>query len=330
MRPGVWSISYLLLLAALLTCGISVAAEAPVPAGAPVTGLAVEPGGLLLQDVGPGELYDLAAKTGILLTIHNRDRNDHTYVISSHRPSEVGNRRVPPGYSDIGDPSWLWFEQPEVRVPAQGSSRVRMFLRIPDDERYRNQHWSVSVAVVGKPEPGETLTLAVYPRFEIETAAVAKSGLRLKPAGEVAVCPSVVTLDALAKQARLRGEFVLCNNDRKTHRYRLTVLAQEEAAQRVRFSPSGGFTWLPESSWVSVRRPHLWADPRWSFADWPAVWLARQSYLAIPVELRVPNSVQAPEGGWEALLLVEREDGATAFARVQVLAAEPEGGKATP
>ena len=65
------------------------------------TGLGVSPGGLLIQGVVPGELCDVyeMSKTG--LTIYNRDNKPHTYVLSTHKPSEVGNRKWEKGYLEI-------------------------------------------------------------------------------------------------------------------------------------------------------------------------------------------------------------------------------------
>ncbi len=313
----------LLMLVLLAAGSASLAAEAQaLPATPPTVGLAVEPGGLLLQDVTPGESYDLAEKTGIFLTIHNRDRNDHTYVIASHRPSEVGNRRVPAGYSDIADPSWLSFKQSEIRVPAQGSSKVRMFLRIPEDERYHNQHWSVSVSVAGKPEPGETLTLAVYPRFEIETAAKPRAELRLRPAGATGLAPSVVTLTPRA-EGRFTSEFVISNNDGSKHSYRFRPAAQGETGYGRQISPSGELVWLPADAAVTVRPPRSAVDSGWSIRWWPALWLARHRHIAIPVEVRLPRGVVPPALDWETIVLVERDDGDIGFVRLRVAGAKP-------
>jgi len=324
MRLDIGRVSCLLMLGLLVTCGASLAAETETPAAAPPTvGLAVEPGGLLLQDIALGELYDLAEKTGIFLTIHNRDRNDHTYVITSYRPSEVGNRRLPVGYSDIGDPSWLWFEQSEVRVPAQGAGKVRMFLRIPEDERYRNQHWSVSVGVAGKPEPGETLTLAVYPRFEIETAAAPREELRLRPAGAIGFAPSIVTLRPRGDS--LVGEFVLCNNDSKRHQFKLWVALGGELGEGRRVFPSGGYEWMPENDWIALQRPIAGVGPGWSAIAWPELWLGGQHHVALPVEIRLPPGMSAPAPGWEAVAVVQRDDGQLGFVRVRA----PGGDKAS-
>jgi len=288
-------------------------AEAP-----PSVGLSVEPGGMLIQGVEPGQVYDLEEKTGILLTIHNRDRSDHTYMLATFRPSEVGNRRLPTGYSDIPDPAWFSFQHSEVRVPANSSGQVRMHLEIPDDDRYRNQHWSVSVGVAGKPEPGETLTLAVYPRFEIETASAPRAELSLRPAGGIGLCSSVVTLNDAGPGRAAVGEFVICNNDGKTHSYHLSVLAQGDTGEGKRLFPSGGSGWMPGSDWVSLPRPRLRHDTRWSVKAWPTLWLARQSHVPVPIEVNVPAGMAVPDGGWEAIVFVERDDGAVGFVRVRV------------
>ncbi len=320
MRMDLGRVSSLLLLALVVACGATLAAA--TPAAAPLTvGLAVEPGGLLLQDISLGELYDLAEKTDIFLTIHNRDRNDHTYIVSSYRPSEVGNRRLPAGYADIVDPSWLWFEQSEVRVPAQSFGKVRMFLRLPEDERYRNQHWSVSVGVAGKPEPGETLTLAVYPRFEIETATATREELRLRPAGEIAFAPSIVTLHP--QDGRFVGEFVLCNNDAKRHQFKLWVAPGGELGEDRKIFPSGGYEWLPDK-WIKLRRPAAGSGPGWSAISWPELWLGGQRHVTVSVEVELPAATLVPSTGWESVVIVQRDDNKLGFVRVRMPGGEKE------
>ena len=40
-------------------------------------------------------------------------------------------------------------------VPASGIAEVRIYLAIPDEERYYNQHWVALIEVKGKPMEGE-------------------------------------------------------------------------------------------------------------------------------------------------------------------------------
>jgi hypothetical protein len=282
-------------------------------------GLGAEPGGLLIQGISPGEVCDLAERAGIWLTIHNRSETAHTYVLSSHRPSEIGNRRVPMGYRDIPDPSWFWFEQNEVRVDGQSSAQVRMYIGVPDDERSLNQHWSVSVGITGKPEPGQTLALAVYPRYEIETASAPREELRLRPAGTIGVSPSSVVVEAGRRPDTFVGEFYLCNNDRRRHGYLLTVLPEGELPDGRQLSPSGGWTWAADGTSVRMRRPTR-RGPASAFSArrWPTLWLGPYRYVAVPVEVRLAAGGILAGSGAEAIVLAERDDGETAFVRVRV------------
>jgi len=239
------------------------------------------------------------------------DGRPHTYLLTAHRPSEAGNRRVPRGYSDIPDPSWFWFEAGEVTVPAQGSSEVRMYLKVPDSERYYNQHWSVSVGVVGKPGQAEMLTLAAYPRFEIETKAAPRDQLRLKPAGEIGLCPSQIVLSAAAPGTRREASFILCNGDKRTHRYQLAVLPRGEAGSDGRVFGSSGATWAPNTLGIRAR----YAKPK----------IGKNRYLVIPVRISVPTDAVLPDGGWEAVILVRRDDGAANFLRILLEAAKTDG-----
>ena len=55
-------------------------------------GLRVTPGALFVQNVVLGKKYDVYEASGIRWTIHNDSEREQTYVLSTHRPSEVGLR----------------------------------------------------------------------------------------------------------------------------------------------------------------------------------------------------------------------------------------------
>src|SRR3989338_7030897 len=84
----------------------------------PSLGLSVQPGGLLIQYVKIGETYDLYEKSGIALIIENKDINPHTYILTTSKPSQVGNKKWLKGYLEIPEPSWFWFEKNEITVEA--------------------------------------------------------------------------------------------------------------------------------------------------------------------------------------------------------------------
>lgn len=132
------------------------------------SGLKVQPGGLLIQNVPPGVEFDVSKSAGIMLEIFNNNDGEHVYTITSKTPSQAGFS-VTVGYLDIPDPSWFHYSKNEVRIPANGSASVRMLISIPNDERYIGKKWEVIIAVEGKSTGGETFALAAFPRIQIET-----------------------------------------------------------------------------------------------------------------------------------------------------------------
>jgi len=289
---------------AAVSTTVALAQTAERSAAGPVLGLAVQPGGLLIQEVVPGETYDFKEKTGIGLTIFNRDGRDRVYVLSTHRPSESGSRRLPPGYSDLPDPAWLRFDREEMLVPAQGSVEVRMYLAIPADSRYWNQHWSVSVGVVGKATPGEMINLAAYPRFEIETAPAPRRELKLRPVGEIGLVPSRLTFARMTPGSRREAECIVCNNDKRRHWFRFSVLAEGVVSADQRIVATGDSRWMPLPEWVRVREDKI--------------WLAKWQTRSMALRVRLPRTAEIPAEGWEAIILVQRDDGRTGFVRLLV------------
>ena len=159
------------------------------------TRLSVEPGGLLIQKVPIGQLYDMDAGIKIRFKIYNDSDKSRRYNLKVDKPAKVGVK-VLKGYSGIPEPSWFWFEQDNVLAPANGVQEIKMFLRIPDEEKYCNQKWAVGIDVEGKPEAEERIVLAVSPVFYIETES--RSEVKEKPAGFLGLVPGTAVLENVA------------------------------------------------------------------------------------------------------------------------------------
>jgi hypothetical protein len=265
-------------------------------------GLSVEPGGILIQRVKPGEPYGLAEKGGVALKISNRDVKPRTFRLSTHRPSQVGNGKWLAGYTEIPDPAWFWFDRQEVTVEPESDGFAQMFVKIPDDARYRNQHWSVSIGVNGVAQPGEMLALAAYPRYQIETEPGAAEASEA-PDGALGLAPSLVWFEWPASKEALRDQIILFNNDAVPHRYRISVRTIPTDATREQIVPSPGYGWAPEPGWIK--------------ADKRKVALKPGERAAITLNARLPKDTVAG-GRWEVLLWVEPEAGAPRFARIQL------------
>jgi len=272
----------------------------------PGMGLAVEPGGLLIQYVKPGKMYDLAREAGISLKVSNRDAEPRTYRLSSHQPSAVGAGKWLEGYEEIPDPSWFWFEEDELTVPGDRGGRMKMYFKIPEGERYDNQHWVVAVGVRGRAAPGEMLALAVYPRYQIETASNAEVGV--PPAGALGIAPSMLEFEDTPLGERVGVEVTVYNNESASHRYSASVRTIPVDPGREQIVPSPGYAWLPDVDWVSVRKRRFKIKANGS--------------RTVNVKVNVPDRPAHYGGRWEALLWMAPDEGRPRFARIRIETAE--------
>ena len=101
-------------------------------------GLSVEPGGLLIQKVPIGQLYDMDYWIKMRFKVYNNSDKPRRYSLKVDKPIKVGVNMLK-GYSSIPEPSWFWFEKNEVLVAADSQEEIKMFLRIPNEEKYANQ-----------------------------------------------------------------------------------------------------------------------------------------------------------------------------------------------
>lgn len=264
-------------------------------------GLAVEPGGLLIQNVKPGEVYDIEEISGVTLNITNRDNIPHTYILTTHKPSMVAAKKWIEGYLEIPEPNWFWFEKDEVMVDASSTAKVKMYLKIPDEERYYNQHWSVSLLVKAKPEPGRMLGLAVAPNFQIETKT--KEELEVRPDGLTAFEPSLIRLEDVTLETKIEAKVKLYNNDDKRHRYRISsqIFPQDPNKRQITISP--GYNWIPNPKWIKPKR---------------TVRIGPRESADFSFNVKVPKDEKYYGKKWEAIIFVEPEEGLPGFVRVQV------------
>lgn len=231
--------------ALLAACGILI----PLAfAAEPGRGFSVQPGGLLLQDIAPGQEYDLSSTRGLWLTIRNTDTQPHGFAVTAHRPSQLASGQWLEGYEEIPDPAWLSFEPASVRVEAGSVGRVKMRLSVPEGEAHYNRHWTVGLAVRLESEPGQTLAFAIYPRYQIETAPRAESPSVGAPA--FSVFPSTVML-APSATGGYEGSFSIINGPQST-RYTIAPRAIVTDPKREQIYPSTGFQWLSRVDEVQV------------------------------------------------------------------------------
>jgi hypothetical protein len=265
-------------------------------------GLSVEPGGLLIQKVPVGQLYDMDYWIKKRFKIYNQSDRPRRYIIKVDKPVKIGVK-VLKGYTQIPDPSWFWFEKNEVLVPAKGVEEVKMFLRIPNEEKYCNQKWAVGIDVEGKPETEERLVLAVSPVFYIETEG--RSEVKERPAGFLGLVPGIVALENVAL-GRSKGisKIKIYNNDTQPHRYKIgSIIPYAEQGKQV-ITPSPNFSWIPKREWLQTNRGTIKIGP--------------DEQREIILDLDIPKKKEFLNQRWEGILFVESEEGLANFVRIQI------------
>lgn len=296
-------LSNLLIVFIILTSNVYLfAQEEPPKAPRPSMGLRVEPGGLLVQYVPLGTTYDFYKNVGIPLTIYNRDVNPHTYLLSTDKPSTVAARKWLKGYLEIPDPAWFWFEKDEVKIEPNSKAEVKMYLNIPDEEKYYNQHWTVALGVKGKPEPGQMLALAVYPRIQIET--LSRDALKERPDGIIGFTPSILSFPNLALGQRQKLKVRIYNNDTRRHKYRIRsmVFPLDSTKELIHTSPT--YSWILNPKWIKPNRKWISIKPN--------------KAKELTVEIRIPQQKEHYNRNWEAILFVEPKKARPGFVRIQI------------
>lgn len=259
------------------------------------TGLSVEPGSLLIQHVTLGRTYDLFHDLNVPIVIRHKGDSPCTYCLSTHKPSEIG--KLVEGYTDIFDPSWLWFDKNEVTILPNGSATIQMYLRVPKDDRFYNQHWTVGIKVESKPEYGKIFVLGVISRIHLETEI--NEDIGIKPDGLLGVCPARIKIGGKNKKAMLR----IFNNDKKKHQYQLRVFVPNKNARHEQINISPKFNWIPDTGWIKVNHQRI------------VIGQGKSRNIKLQLSLPDGKKVITP---WEALLMVQPDEGVTGFVRVQI------------
>ena len=258
--------------------------------------LKVAPARFIVHNVRPGVPYDIYRETGLRLAVFNDDDATHTWVLSTHRPSERG--RWETGYSEIPDARWCWFDRSEITVPPQGKAYAHLFLKVPDEEKYYNQHWVVTLGISAK--PGRTgISLAADIRAQIETAG--KMNLKERPAGPLGLEPSMVRFDHAAAGSTSETRVVLYNNDDTTHTYEMRSLFEATRADPTSYLTQS-FAAIPNSRWI--RRDNQ-------------IRIGPGGSALLSLGLEIPRDATHLPEKWEDILLIQPDNGLAGFVRVQ-------------
>jgi len=259
--------------------------------------LKVSPARIIIHDVKPGKLYDIYKETKVRLTIYNDDDMDRTWLLSVNQPSKRGDWEK--GYSEIPVSTWCWFNNKTITVNKRSVSYAYLFLKIPEEEKYYNQHWIVTLGIDSKPGAGN-LSLAADIRVQIET--MSKCDISVKPHGILSMKPGNVIFKNVIPGKVFSTKVELFNNDRISHNYYVSSLFKQKS------QIMGAYI---GHSYISIPNPNWLAYEKDIFV---------QSYESqlVNISLLVPDHVENFEKRWEDILFIESNDCLTGFIRIQI------------
>ncbi|MCX5757800.1 MAG: hypothetical protein NTU83_04710 [Candidatus Hydrogenedentes bacterium] len=263
--------------------------------------LKVSPARFIIHDVNPGALYDIYKETGLRIGIFNDDDVSRTWVLSVHRPSERGQWER--GYSEIPDARWCWFEQNEVTVAPKERAYANLFLKVPEDEKYLNQHWVVTLGVDGKPGSGG-ISLAADIRVQIETKSLPDA--KQRPDGIFGLAPSIVEFENRTPGSVEKGRVALYNNDAKAHSYSVMPLFDDKSVEQTVYL-THSYSAMPDSGWMAFPRK---------------IDIEPGGVATMDIEMKVPGNASVPGKKWESVLLIKPEEGLAGFVRVRFVTKE--------
>ncbi|MBN2483054.1 MAG: hypothetical protein JXD21_02470 [Candidatus Omnitrophica bacterium] len=267
-------------------------------------GLSVMPGEMVVQNIVPGEPFDLGEKADIGLIVRNQSDKTRSYKIAVTQPSQLRLKNVK-GYSVLPDPSWLQLEKDTIEVGPFSQGTVKMVIHVPDDPQYFNQKWAVALSVTSVPKANEKINLRVTPVYYIET--VANSEILTPPAGRLGVSPGAINLGIITLgEHKDVAKIKIYNNDTKAHVYSISpfVPTQESGSRKIIVSPN--YFWIYEKEWISAQVPKVKIGPKKS--------------KEIAINLTIPDVPVYVKKLFEGLIFIEALDDETLsdFVRVKM------------
>jgi len=258
--------------------------------------LTVSPGAFTAQNVEPGEDKD----TGIDLTVTNDTDKEREFSIKVVAPKEAQNKSLK-GYRTLPELGWFRLEKKDLIVPPGGQGKSRIFINIPKNEKYYNQHWEVSCLLEYVGQKG-LFQEAVMTRYMIETRT--KADVSESPHGELGIAPAAVKI---TKQDRKEGKefgFKIYNNTTEVRLYTIKSFVPKQKSGKLEINVTPGLAWAKKSSWVRPLPAKIKVEPG--------------AVGEVKLKVSVPEKTITPETGVEALIFIDSEQGERRFVRVQI------------
>jgi len=213
--------------------------------------------------------------------------------VSNQGPIDLNVRkpersRLLKGYEPIPDAKWFYFLNPQIVPGKDGCAKARMFLKVPNDQQYLNQHWIVHVAA-SPPKVG-LFSMDLVGFYMIETRASDK--ISKPPYGPLGVVPSRLHLTHMVFGKNKTGQFWIYNNENKPQTYSISVKTyQPSMYSKLQISQASGFEWIKDVKWIKLSTSQ--------------VSINGKSKKELHLQAKIPKGHQYQNEGWEAIIMVE-------------------------
>ncbi len=126
----------------------------------------LQPGEIYLDNVPLGLSYDIAEKTGSILTITNSGDRQKTFRLQS-RTVESSSATLTDQYDDAPEASYLQFSDYEFVLAPKETKTVNMYLNFPTNEEYKGKHY---MFIIHAYSTDELVTTGVYSRLYVSVS----------------------------------------------------------------------------------------------------------------------------------------------------------------
>jgi len=131
-----------------------------------------------------------------------------------------------------------------------------------------------------------------------------KEDVAERPAGSLAVAPSVVKVAKGRIKAKEKPGFRLYNNTSQERTYSIKSFVPEVKSEKLAINVTQGLAWAKRASWIT---PEV-----------KKIKLAAGGVGEIKLNVKVPKSALEGDKGVEALIFIDSDRGQRRFVRVQV------------
>lgn len=216
----------------------------------PIAAMTLGPALLKLQDVKPGQHFDLGA-AGQMFTAGG-GKAGGVFELVSMPPAPAGLRHWEWGYDPFPDASWATMSQKRHIFTPGKTGQVSLILQIPDEPHNYNRHFMLAVVLRPEKKGGLAVGLQLAARVQIETAT---STAPDSGGGVVAVIPSRIRLQG-APGALVGGTVQLRSDHKESLQLSFHRFAEIEplARKHPRYQ-SPGYRLMPDGAWLTAMPP---------------------------------------------------------------------------